>query len=355
MGSWNFDPAITGSAYHEALAPITHRLGTGPQTQSGVVSRPSSAAACLRMQENAEPSWSQLADRQSGTLGWRQALTAGLPQAAWDWKLERGLWRSVGAGVAVTHSGEPTPAQREWAAVIHAGRGAALSGDASLVHFGVRRIPITSYDVAVPVERKVQRIDTDELTMNPHRVRHLHRWSAGHPHLPLVHVTAAVLHAAAWAATDELAEERIAMVVQQRKTTARAIHDLLPQMPRLPRRALILEVLEDVRFGAHAKSEIEFLRFCRRNGLPTPDQMQVLVRTTGKRYLDALYRALKLHVEVDGAHHMWVEQWNADAMRSLELVAAMRGTGEVTVRITRSMMRHQEQKTAGLLRALLLP
>ena len=40
---------------------------------------------------------------------------------------------------------------------------------------------------------------------------------------------------------------------------------------------------------------------------------------TGRRFLDADWDAYRVHVEIDGLAHMWVEQWVADLERSNEL------------------------------------
>ena len=303
----------------------------------------------------APPTVVELLDRQRLVISRPQVLAAGHTDEWWDHKLDSGRRTGLGPGVAVAHSGKPEVEQLRWAAVLHGGRDAALTGDAALVHFGVKRLTVTSYDVAIPSERRMHHVVTEHLTVEPHRVKHLELWSAGHPHLRLVHVHAATLHAAAWAESDEEAEHRLTLVVQQRKTTPAAIRISLAQMPRLPRRALITEVLQDVELGAHAQSELDFLRFCRRNGLPEPDALQVKVRAGGTRYLDAYYRGRRLIIEVDGAHHRWARQWEADTMRSLQLAVATRGTGEQVVRLTRAMMRHHETETADLLRQLLLP
>jgi very-short-patch-repair endonuclease len=119
-------------------------------------------------------------------------------------------------------------------------------------------------------------------------------------------------------------------------------------------REQIERVLDDVSFGAHAASELEFLQFLRSHGLPEPDRLQVLVRTgTGKRYLDGRYDRLRVSVEVDGAHHMEVAQWDADALRSLELAVVRRGSGETVIRLTMGNLRYDGQKVAGHLRQLL--
>jgi hypothetical protein len=296
----------------------------------------------------------QLLDRQQLVIARSQALAAGMSADAWRHRLTKGVWQSCGPGVAIAHTGKPEIEQLEWAAVLHAGRDAALTGDAAMVHFGVRRLTVVRYDVAVPAGRSIVTVRTPHLTMRPHQLRHLKKWSAGHPHLRLVHIHAATLHAAAWAASDEEAEYRITLAVQQRKTNPAVLKVTLDDMPKLPRNALIREVLLDVEKGATAQSELDFLRFCRRNGLPEPDEMQLRVRAGGTtRYLDAYYRGKRISIEIDGAYHRWAAQWDADSMRTLQLAVARRDTGEQVYRITRAMMRHHELETAALLRELL--
>ncbi|WP_203914259.1 endonuclease domain-containing protein [Rhizocola hellebori] len=54
--------------------------------------------------------------------------------------------------------------------------------------------------------------------------------------------------------------------------------------------------------------------------LPRP-QMQVLRKDSSgrNRYLDAYWEEHKLHVEIDGAHHMEVRHWTADMLRQNEV------------------------------------
>ena len=123
-------------------------------------------------------------------------------------------------------------------------------------------------------------------------------------------------------------------------------------MPRLRRRTLIAVVLDDVELGAHAGSELAFLRFCRAHGLPRPDELQVRVRSgAATHYLDARYRRQRVTVEVDGAHHREVATWEADALRTLRVAAAM--PGERLVRLTPGLMRYDGDEVAELLRRIL--
>lgn len=299
-------------------------------------------------------SWQAVLERQDGVISRQQAVAHGLTEDGWRWKLGSGRWQSPVPGVAVAHSGDPTKLELRWVAVLRCGKDAALSGDAALVHFGAKRLTVGRHDVAIPDDRRVRAVAADALCVQPHRIEKLSLWVAGHPHLRLVHATAAALHAAAWASSDAEAEHRLALVVQQQLTTPAALRTTLAQMPRLPRHALVRSVLDDVELGAHAASELDFLRFCRRHHLPVPDQLQVLVRAGGKRYLDARWSWLRITVEVDGAHHMWVEQWNADLVRALQLAVATRGSGEQTIRISRTMLRQSEAEVAAMLRQLLV-
>ena len=287
-------------------------------------------------------------------LARRQALASGLSEAGWNWRLDNGYWRAVLPGVAVTHSGEPTDKQRAWASVLHAGAGAALSGDAALVELGFSLRDLRTVDVCVPWPREVRGHDLlGGPRLKCHTVRHLSPWVHVGRALPVVRAEAAVLHASSWAPTDRAAEWRIAAVVQQGLATAPELRAALTAMPRLPRRAFLHEVIDDVDLGAHAGSELEFLRFCRRHRLPEPDQLQVVVRAGGKRYVDARYLRQRVSVEVDGAHHRLVAQWDADALRGLHLAVARQGSGETQVRLTKGNMRHDASQVASLLRQLL--
>ena len=306
--------------------------------------------------------WQQRLADQDGVIARWQALEGGLSSDAWDWRLSH-TWQSVLPGVAVAHTGGLTDRQRAWCAVLYAGKGAALSGDAGLLQLGFKTVGASGLwgspdlDLAVPSSRKVV---SAQLRGGPgvlcHKVANLHDWVTPVRRLPLLNAHAAVLHACAWASSDRAAEWRLAAVVQQRISAVPLIRSTLEGMPRLPRRALIRTVLDDVELGAHAASELQFLRFCRAHRLPLPDELQLRVRADGTtHYLDAHYRRQKVSFELDGAHHRLAGQWEADLLRSLELAVARRDSGEQVIRLSPTALRHDSQKVAHLLRALLLP
>lgn len=301
--------------------------------------------------------WRRVLEGQQQVIARQQAMSGGMTRHAWAWQLERGTWTELLPGVAVAHSGGVTDEQRAWAAVLHAGKGARLSGDAGLLRLGFRSSTRESrppFDVAIPQERRV-RMPTlpGGSPVLCHRMTGLDRWAWQLSDLPLVSPHAAVLHACAWAPTDRAAEWRLAAVVQQGLTAVPLIRLAFAQMPRLHRRVLIAAVLDDVELGAHAASELQFLRFCRTYQLPLPDALQVRVRAGKIRYLDAHYRQQRIIIEVDGAHHRFAAQWEADVLRSLQLAVAHRGSGEQIIRLTKAAMRHDGPEVAALLRSLL--
>lgn len=313
------------------------------------------------VEETAPRSWVELLAQQDGVVSRRSARLGGLSESQWQWRLDSGRWQAVLPGVAVAHSGEVTDAQRAWAAVLYAGEDVYLSADAALIQHGMKLPGPAVIHVAVPQRRIVvpQRFaspqeDTAGVSLRPHRVERLAQWTHPVRQPPVLRVAPAALHAAAWAATDRAAEWRIAAAVQQRVTTVADLRRALGEMPRLHRRGLLLDVLDDVEFGAHAASELDFLRFLRRHGLPQPDRLQRPVRSGTLRYLDAWWERPRVTAEMDGAHHRSVGAWDQDTLRANDVVLVERQDRILLLRFTRGNLRHDEVRVAAQLRDALL-
>ncbi|GIG85783.1 hypothetical protein Pen02_07190 [Plantactinospora endophytica] len=158
----------------------------------------------------------------------------------------------------------------------------------------------------------------------------------------------ALADAAGWARSDDEARSILAAGCQQRRTTAGEIRAVAAELPKLCRRPLILRTLDDVEGGAQALSELDFVALCRRFRLPAPDLQQHRVDTSGRRrYLDAYWRRWRLHVEVDGAHHMDVRHWAADLRRQNEIWIA----GDRILRFPAFLVRSRPAEVAGQVRA----
>lgn len=115
----------------------------------------------------------------------------------------------------------------------------------------------------------------------------------------------------------------LAAAVQQRLTTAAELRQALVAATRTRNRAAFIAAVEDIGQGSQALSEIDFIRLCRRFGLPKPEQQTVRLEPNGRRrYLDVTWRrddGRLVVVEVDGAHHMNAGQWESDQLRHNEI------------------------------------
>jgi hypothetical protein len=124
----------------------------------------------------------------------------------------------------------------------------------------------------------------------------------------------------------------LAAGVQQRLTTAQRLLTELESAGAIRYRRLLKRALIDIAGGAQAVSEIDFLRFCRRHGLPRPTLQVVRHDASGRRrYLDATLvgpTGKVVRVEIDGSLHLLVRRYWDDMARGNELVIG----GETTLR-----------------------
>jgi hypothetical protein len=275
--------------------------------------------------------WQQLAADQDTVLTRWQARYRGMSEDAWQWKLDKQLWTPILPGIVATHSGQVTPRQQRWAARLRIGQDGALIGDAALVELGFRLkdLPVIDVGLADRPAGKAAPMLSEGPLFRPRSVQGL----------------ASMLHPA----------RPLAAVVQQGLATVPDLRRCLVELPKLKRRALVLTVLDDVELGAHAASELEFLRFCRGHGLPVPDELQVAVRAGSRKlYVDARYTRRRVSVEIDGGHHRWVEQWDADVLRANDLAISAAGKGEVLLRFSAGSLRHEPERVVAQLRLALL-
>ena len=295
---------------------------------------------------------------QAGVLTRPQALHGGMSEDRWQWRLDTGRWQPVLPGIVVVQTGPVSLRQRCWAAVLLCGPGACLSGDAALSQLGASVGEVPALHVAVPEGRslrpRVLGLPGRPVRVLPREVSGLDRWRHPSRTPPTVRVGCAVLHAAAWAPSDRAAEWRVAVAVQQRLVLPSDLRQTLQDLPSLRRRRLIGSVLDDVERGAHAASELDFLRFLRHHGLPAPDRLQQPVRLSGLRYLDAWWERQRVAAELDGAHHRSVATWEDDVLRANDVVVAGRPQGTVLLRFTPGNLRHDAARVAAQLAAVLL-
>ena len=292
----------------------------------------------------------QLLYTQDDVLSRRQALRL-LSQKTIRHRLESGRWQVAHAGIYVAHSGPITCDQRRWVAVLAAGGGrcALLGGLSALEMFGPRGQPSQRFHVVIPASR---RDDDPPPGVVVHRTRTLtprdiHR--VGAP--PSTTRARSVIDAAQWAATDEGARLVVAAAFQQCLVSYAEIEAALSRLQRVRRRSLIMTTAADAQDGSHSVGELDFLRLCRRRGLPSPSRQLVrLDARGGRRYLDALFEEWQVQVEIDGAQHLELEQWWADQQRQNDLwVAGLR-----ILRFPTWVIRERPDEVAAQVRAALL-
>jgi hypothetical protein len=291
---------------------------------------------------------------QSGILTWRQA-TAELTPSRVRHLIKTGRWRRICRGVLAAGEGPLSQEALWWVAVLAAGKGAVLAGLAGALAGGLRgRWHRQTIDVLVPYSRSaadlLRRLPIDLPAVRVRRTRHLPASDRQWARPTRTTMARSLVDAAQWADSDREAQALLAAGCQQRKVTPEEIAATLERMPEIGRRALIRQTVSDIAGGAQALSEIDFVRLCRKHGLPLPDQQERRTDGQGRnRYLDAYWRRWRLHVEIDGAHHMDARQWADDMRRQNEVWLA----GDRVLRFTAFDVRNRPDYVIAQLRAAL--
>lgn len=262
---------------------------------------------------------------QAGVLTWRQATTL-LSPAAVRHLVATGRWRRICRGVLVTFSGPIGPAQHDWIAVLAAGPGAHLAGLAAAIAGGFRwRGPGRDIvDVLIPFRRRppdlLRRLPPDLPAVVVRRTTHLPVGDRQRGRPDRTTMPRSLVDAAQWARTDEAARALLAAGCQQRLVLPEELLAMVDRMPKARRRGLIRQTAHDLAGGPEALSEIDLVRLCRRYRLPPPQTQRRRRDAAGRvRYLDAYWPRWQLLVEVDGAHHLEVGQWEADMRRQNDI------------------------------------
>ncbi|MGH2600244.1 MAG: endonuclease domain-containing protein, partial [Dehalococcoidia bacterium] len=307
--------------------------------------------ATLRRVRNLDDDFDWLLFAQDRLLTWRQACEH-LTEDVVLGRVARGLWQRPCRGVVVAHNGPLTVAQREWAAVLAAGRGALLAGATAARLSGLRGYESPAIHVLVPACRRVDRkVYAATLPVVLHRTSVIGGADAlwrGRP--PQTTIARSLIDAAQWARSDDAARAIVAAGFQQRLVGLDEITATLDRMPRAKRRNLVLETALDAAGGAHSIAEIALVRLCRAHALPPPDQQERRRDRSGKRrWLDAWWPEWRLHVEIDGGHHTEVRQWWNDMQRQNALWIA----GDRVLRFPSWAVRRRPDEVAAQIRAAL--
>lgn len=257
---------------------------------------------------------------QDGVVSRSQLVTLGASRNDVRRLVGRGELVEVHPHVWVNHSGRPTRRQREWAAVLSCAP-AALHRESALDAHGMTRdrpSPAThEQPIHLLVDRHRRIVPPPGVTIE--RVADRATWVQANRRPPRASFDYALLKAAA----DRGEADAIALLsdaVHQGLTTAPRLVAVIARLPRLPRRALLGEVLADVQAGTRSVLEQRYLRDVERaHGLPTGERQLRAVTASGIVQRDIRYTGQRTLVELDGAfgHRDTVDRWS-DLQRDLD-------------------------------------
>lgn len=163
----------------------------------------------------------------------------------------------------------------------------------------------------------------------------------------------ALIDGASWSPRARAACGLLAAGVQQRLTVADRLLAELSIAGAIRYRRMLRSALLDIAGGADAVSEMDFIRFCKRNGLPRPTHQVVRPDSNGRRrYLDATLvgpTGTVVRVEIDGALHLLVRSYWDDMARGNDLSIA----GEVALRFPSVVIHDNDPHAVDQLRRAL--
>ena len=291
----------------------------------------------------------RLVDAQHGVLTRSQLMAYGTTKSLTSAQIRAGRWAPIGHVTVALHNGPLTRKQREWAAVLTAGRDAALAGRTALALLGLRGWETDEVHGLVPRGRTPPRLDEFQVA------NHETRWPGngclgafGSP--PRTPVERSAIDAALWSPQVRTACALLAAVVQQRLTTPERLLAVLDDAGPIRHRHAMTLALGDIAGGAQALTEIDFHRFVRRYRLGKILGQSIRLDGAGRRrYLDVEIESpdgSRIAIEVDGALHLVVVTYWNDMDRGNELLIA----GQPHLRYPSIAFRLEPTKVAAQIR-----
>lgn len=232
-------------------------------------------------------------------------------------ELRSGRWQR--SGRQTIGIGDRTELGLWWRALLEVGADAAVDGVTALVAAGLRNfedVVHVSVSKGTRYRRPAGVIVHETRRRRPDDLVEGGLVAGG---LRRVRPEIAAVRGALWARSDRQAALVIAMCVQQRLATPAPLWDAVEMVRRDRRRYLIRSVTRDVLNGSESLGELDFVRMCRRAGLPTPDRQVLRAVPGGRAFLDCRFDRYRVVVEIDGIHHLEPENWIADALRQNEV------------------------------------
>ncbi|MFY9916720.1 MAG: hypothetical protein WAK18_18750 [Nocardioidaceae bacterium] len=295
-----------------------------------------------------------LAARQHGVVAKPQLRGLGVSYSLIDHQLDAHRWSMHAPGVIVLHNHVPTRQQWMWIALLDAGEYSALGSHTALELHGMRVFASEAAHIHLVIPRgaKVRQLPLVQI----HESRRFgladKQWRQG---FPCLGPARSAVDAAAWQRSRRFAMTMMAAVVQQRLCTVAELDAALARCGRVRHKNYMRIALRDIAGGAESLGEIDVAELCRRFGLELPDRQVFRRDPSGRRrYLDCewiLADGTIVVLEIDGAHHLDVENWQADMRRERKIVTSRR----FVLRATAAEVYLDPADVVGDLRALGVP
>jgi hypothetical protein len=255
------------------------------------------------------PQTHELLTAQGMAIASRQGAMAGVDPRVMRGRASSGRWQRLQRGVYAAFSGDPDRETVLWAALLRAGPDAVLSHQTAAERHGLIDTPSSLITITVPASRRAARGKIPGVLI--HRSDAIQR--TRHPAMlpPCTRVEDTVLDLIQIAPTFDDAYTWLCRAIGRRRTTADRIRLAMDARKKMRWRREIILALGDAEDGALSLLEYRYVhRVERPHRLPPATRQARVRRRTGNRYLDNLYEAYGVCVELDGtAAHPEDEQW----------------------------------------------
>ncbi len=260
----------------------------------------------------------KLAESQAGVISRAQALGLGMSPDQIKRSVGTSWQRSDHTGVYLTMTGPVPYLSRCWAALLHAGDGAALSLETAAWVWGLLDEPPATVHVMVDGGRRLARQQGVRFHIRTHLAGRIHP-----ARLPaVVRLEETVLDMVDRRSTTELhVIDLVLRACQRRLTSPRRIELALAGRRKIRHRTLVLDMVSEVRDGVQSALELRYVRRVEgAHGLPRGQRNLAEGRRGRRRYRDVRYLAYRLVVELDGQAAHPEDKREDDDLRDNELV-----------------------------------
>lgn len=261
-----------------------------------------------------------LAARQAGVVARRQLLALGVSRRIVRRNVRTRRWARAHPETYVVFTGPMPPMTRVWAALLYAGEQAVACHETAAWLDGLRPALPDTVEVCVPHGHR-HRGSRPGVRVRQSRHAATRRHPARTP--PRTRVEETVLDLTDARADADGVVDVVLAACQQGLTTAQRLRRAAAGRRRLRWRALLRDVLADVRDGVQSALERRYRRDVElAHGLPRGSRNRPEAERGRRRYRDVRYRRWRLVVELDGraAHpETWQER---DDLRDNEVLEA---------------------------------